>query len=360
MYENFTFHRVEEVNPPGPDDDASVLEPRLSPKARSHDPAGWYAAPEDAPATTTTIPTEPTPQDHRPTSSSDGGQHGSPSIDHIADRLSRQTLLPYVRSNGQVSAVSRMEDVSTEWLSLDDDDPMASFAMPFRRVQLRVPRVAVQNTYNRAPSQSSGVAPPSNKTPPPVQHVVAQTLASNESTSPSASLESLPQTKASDDAESSEPPRVAREALVESMISHGVQCNVQNPTTAPPMPAGSPLPALEAWGMESETDQPMLEPAQGPYDSSEVDDLLAESDGLALMRSMASLRQAGRPSGIRRANGLNYRSSAESAVSLGNKRGLVRNKLKMRRRDKPKLTDPNDPKQMATPPPEDTTMSLLA
>lgn len=360
MYENFTFHRVEEVNPPGPDDDASVLEPRLSPNGCSHDPAGWYAAPEDAPATTTTIPTTTkTPQDDRPASSSDAGQHGTPSIDHIADRLSRQTLLPYVRSNGQVSAVSRMEDVSTEWLSLDDDDPMSGFAMPFRRVQLQVPRAAVQNTYNRALSQSSDVAPP-NKTPPPVQPVAAQTLVPNEPTSPSVGLGSLPQTKTSDDAKSSEPPRVAREALVESMISHGVQCNVQNPATAPPMPTGSPLPALEAWGMESETDEPMLEAAQGPYDSSGVDDLLAESDGLALMRTMASLRQAGRPSGIRRANGLNYRSSAESAVSLGNKRGLVRNKLKMRRRDKPKPTDPNDPKQMATPPPEDTTMSLLA
>ncbi|KAF7538231.1 hypothetical protein G7054_g3041 [Neopestalotiopsis clavispora] len=347
MVDNFTFHQVEEEvdRPHHHGDDANDRKPHVLPKD-DYNPADWFATP----ATTRDGPTlEDSSSYHDPSSSNSGS--GSAGVDHIVRQMSRQTLLPYVRSNGQVRAVSHMEDVSTEWPSLDDD-PISSFTMPFRRTQLQVPRAALRNMY-RAPPQTPDA--PAQETTTPVEHVAVKVA-------PDASRmhicrPTLPQTETSIEPKSSDPHTV-REVLLESMIAHGVQCTVQtNPVPAPTGPG-----IIEAREVEIDSDQLMLDAGtgQGLSDSLEAGGPFAENEELAFMRKMAGLRQAGKPSGIRRANGLNYRSSAESATHLS-KRGLVRNKLKMRRRDKSKPTDSTDPKQMLTPPPEDdTTMPIMA
>ncbi|ETS80989.1 hypothetical protein PFICI_05991 [Pestalotiopsis fici W106-1] len=349
MFDNFTFHQVEEVHRTRHHvDDANKSEPHLSPN-NDYDPVDWFS-PQATPATTKYRPTEEDSSSQHGSSNSDSGS-GSTGIDHIVRQMSRQTLLPYVRSNGQVRAVSHMEDVSTEWPSLDDD-PISSFAMPFRRTQLQVPRAALRNMYRATPQTPDA---PAQETTSPAEHAAAE-VASDASRSP-AHHQFLPQPETPAEPTSSNP-RAIREALVESMIAHGVQCNVQSN----PLPAASTDPGVLVGGkVQAKADQPMLDAGavQGLSDSLEVGDPLADNEELAFMCKLASLRQAGKPSGIRRANGLNYRSSAEAAAHLS-KRGLVRNKLKMRRRDKSKPTDPIDPKQMLTPPPEeDTAMPIV-
>jgi hypothetical protein len=142
-------------------------------------------------------------------------------------------------------------------------------------------------------------------------------------------------------------PRAVRESLMELMITHGLQCNVQ--TSTPTTPISACRPSLPNFTTTSNFNRipclapiprftPLLqlgsdEPMGDTEMSLEVDVGYNEQEDDFLLNSLVSLRQAAAPGGIRRYGGLKYRRSAEIALQGKNMR---RNEIKMRKRPKSK------------------------
>ncbi|KAK9782420.1 hypothetical protein SCAR479_00763 [Seiridium cardinale] len=314
MFEDFTFDQKKVKS-----SDRSDLEPHLSPK--------------DAPVDR--LPLQAAPAIRRPTYHHHDGQSASGTIDTLVQQMSRQTLLPYVRSDGRLRAIPQLED-STGW------------PVPIYRPNYSIP--PRQNPPSVAPTRSEKVSEA------PLAALSA-TGSRYVATGPASSPASCPSQLRLDPELSSNTsnPRAVREALVEDMITNGVQCKVQaSSSIAPVSTSPSTVPTIPASKVEDDTDLSMLDVDQsqdvlGPI---EVDDAFDEKREEALLRSMVSLRQAGAPGGIRRSSGLRFCTSAEAALKQKN---LKRNKIKMRKRDKPKSIEAA---QMPTPPPEDVGTQL--
>lgn len=140
-------------------------------------------------------------------------------------------------------------------------------------------------------------------------------------------------------------PRAVREALMEIMITQGVQCNIR--PSSPPSSASQPsFPTLEARSPDEMRDDPL------GSSSFEIDpDCGSQEDTEALLRSYVKLRSVGSSGAMRKANGLRYCSSAEAALKSKN---LKRNKIKMRKRD-------NKPKpHVSVPPPSEMPVGITS
>lgn len=314
MFGEFTFDQTEVKSR-----HVSGLEPSISPRDV---PADWDS-PHAAPAT----PGRPT-LDSRDSLN----RRGSESIDSLILQMSRQTLLPYVRSSGCVRAVRRAPDTATEW----SIPPNPSIPLPFVRVQQSQSLTLDQ----RAPGaqlqaqDAEPIALPNVAGEFVIDHTFRQTQERLR-----ASVQTAPIN-----------PRTIRETLMEMMITQGVQCSIQPSSPLTPASVSEPTtPSMRACEPEHATDQSMAnadDPLE-PLEALEVDSVFNEKDEGSFLRNMVSLRQAGAPCGIRRPSALRFCSSAEKAMKG---RNLKRNKIKMRKRDaKPPLS----PTQMLTPPPEE-------
>jgi hypothetical protein len=121
------------------------------------------------------------------------------------------------------------------------------------------------------------------------------------------------------------------QAMVEDMISSGSQCNVR-PSPPPLTPTSATMlgPILEPDnGMKFDVDCLGLQ-----VDDSYVNGLTpdVEKDERSLIETMMSLRRAGAPGGVRKMGVLQYRASADAALSCAN---VVRSRPRMRRRHGP-------------------------
>lgn len=324
MFEDFTFDQKEGKQPGGNNPD---LDSGLSPMDY---PTDWNSL-QAAPATLLISLT--------PRHESDDDGYGSDSIDSITEQLSRQSLLTYHRSNGS----SRVAIAPGYSIPGANSTPIPS--IPSIRSQPLLARtldggirMATRHDFNISSTRflhvpGTHLVPDGRKSPKPgMNQEVEQSSLQN--------------------------PRPVREALVEIMISRGVQCNVQ-PAKPSTSTFTTQIPALQtdARAAQYNPDLPLqdVNRHQEPIEAIEVDQgWTGNNDDDDDVASRMSLRQAAVPSGIRRANGLRFPSSAEKALRC---QGLIHNKIKMRKRPKEKSSAQA---QMPTPPPEDTsgTMSV--
>lgn len=120
------------------------------------------------------------------------------------------------------------------------------------------------------------------------------------------------------------------QTLVEDMIASGSQCNVRGASASPLTPT---------WARTG--GGPLLEPDDEVHFDArcmdlEVDEAFAsgrtsdtEREETFLMETVLSLRRAAAPAGVRKVGSLQYRASADAAMSCAN---VVRNRPRMRKR----------------------------
>lgn len=330
MFENFTFEQRKVTLA----EDGTDLEPRLSPKDV---PVDWNS-PLARPPTT------------RPTFSQDN-HHSSESIDTLVQQMSRQTLLPYRRSDGS-RAVRRIQEPDSNWAAVTSQTQMHPISLPHTWH-----RPSLAPTY---PGGSSQAPPAQNLCSAPTgsPHSPADMSVSRTYLSPSPSPVMHPKTHGGP-----ANPRAVREALLEIMITKGLQCKVQASAPLTPVSASEPTsPRIEALEAKESSDHLMsgADRPLEPLEPLEVDGKFGAKEEEAFLKSLVSLRQAATPGGIRRSSGLRFSSSAEMAAKTQN---LKRNKIKMRKRDKgksAKLPQAQEPMQMPTPPPEDAASPLAS
>ncbi|KAH6655446.1 hypothetical protein BKA67DRAFT_534371 [Truncatella angustata] len=317
MFGNFTFCQ-KKVN----SGDTPELESDLSPKDV---PTDW-SSPQAVhlPATPVARPTFSTSnQNHNHES-----DHGSEQMETLVQKMSRQTLLSYHRSDGSLRGVPQVEDSETGW-SL----PMggSTFSVP---IPASLPSLAATNEKEYRDILPYKLVVDST----PLPSLASRAVPYKRDGSTSRLQYELPPPS---DAPS---PRAVREALMEKMIKHGVQCRVQ-----PSMPDQTHAP-------KANMDQPMLD-ANIPTE--ELVPIEAGGLGGDDKNVSISLREAGMPSRIRyRRAGGNFTCLSAAEIASKNK-NLKRSAVRMRRRpsDKPK---PIGPVQLPTPPPEQDAINLSA
>ncbi|KAB5554787.1 hypothetical protein GE09DRAFT_140157 [Coniochaeta sp. 2T2.1] len=118
--------------------------------------------------------------------------------------------------------------------------------------------------------------------------------------------------------------------MVEGMIASGSQCNVHRTSPPPLTPTSAKRlgPILEPdedmkldVSLELQVDDAYL---HGPTSDTEKEEAF-------LIETMMSLRRAGAPAGVRKVGSLQYRASAEAALSCAN---VVRSRPRMRKRNR--------------------------
>jgi hypothetical protein len=310
MFEHFTFaQRVNAGVAPDPD-------PNVSPKDVPTDWSASSVAPDKLIASAHT-PTHAHSREGDNTSHRHRRHHaGAEPIDGLISQMSRQTLLPPLQHHfpnynidptGQPALAHTVQspcDLSTA----PSYSPEVDVRCPRRLHHLQAADLA---------------QPPQDSSDPP----------------PAASGRKLPPW--SDPRLHGQNHRAVREALMEIMITQGVQCNVHPSSPVTPVSVTQPLfPVLEARDPNEMHDDSVLEPQVLEVDS----DCTNQDDTEALLRSYVKLRTVGSSGSMRKANGLRYCSSAEAALKSKN---LKRNKIKMRKRDKtkvpPSLSPPEAP-----------------
>lgn len=314
MFEDFTFdQKVKPGDRPGLD---SNLSPRDIPTA--------WNSPQAAPAT---LLVRPTTNDNNRGSP----RHGPDTIESLTQQLSRQSLLSYVRSDGK-----RRAAISPGYMM---NQIPGSHSTPIPSTPSAQSQPLLARTLNEDMLRAS--RPKFDFASTRLSHVP-------ETSPPVPSMDSRSRLAIDTGAQSNgHNPRVVREALLEMMITRGVQCNVQTtlPLTRTLPPPPSTLSGTEAGGAR---DSPMADADRSsePLKALEVDAGRPGKNDETAVR--VHLRQAAAPSGIRRANGLRFPSSAEKALRSQN---FKFNNVRMRKRDKEKSKPPT---QMPTPPAEET------
>jgi hypothetical protein len=122
---------------------------------------------------------------------------------------------------------------------------------------------------------------------------------------------------------------VAIQALVEGMIASGSQCNVHRVSPPPLTPTSAERlgPILEP-DDEVKLDAGCMDlQVDDTYANGQISD--AEKEEMYLIETMMSLRRAATPAGVRKTGFLQYRASADAALSCAN---VVRSRPRMRRR----------------------------
>ncbi|KAI1861453.1 uncharacterized protein JN550_010833 [Neoarthrinium moseri] len=296
MFEDFTFDQ--RVNPgTAPDPDT-----RLSP---TDVPADWSSSQRLA---------APTQSSSTPYQRTQRTQRNSETIDTLAHQLSRQSLLSRTQHEGLESISVPVEDASSQ------RSPVASSSVPSQAPLAQQPSETLQNSPPRNLDRAQSQLPDSRTD-----------LVASCASGPQPRIDTRCQTNPSN-------PRAVREALMEIMIAHGVQCNVQN--SSPPTPVSNSQPGFPS-GSSTDPIEPADQSMLDALEPLEVDMDFREQEEEALIRNLVTLRQAGMAGGIRKPNGLKFCTSTEAALKCKN---LKRNKLKMRKRDRSK--------PMLTPPPE--------